>query len=143
MTYSQAPDPSPSPLRPPKISSPAAGAAFGYIFSLAKSRRGRENTPHAGLAERRPPEHAWPMNTERCEHFPHRADIGVRGVGPSKAAAFAQAAVALTAAITDPGAVVPREAVAPTCRRKTSHNKGSFTADAPARPFPGVRGGRK
>ena len=36
------------------------------------------------------------------EHFPHQADIGVRGVGPDLAGAFGQAALALTAAITEP-----------------------------------------
>lgn len=39
------------------------------------------------------------------EHFDHGADIGVRGVGATKAAAFEQAALALTAVITDPAAV--------------------------------------
>jgi len=41
----------------------------------------------------------------RWEHFPHVADIGVRGIGRSKAEAFVQAAVALTAVVTDPGQV--------------------------------------
>jgi SHS2 domain-containing protein len=36
------------------------------------------------------------------EHFAHGADIGVRGIGTSKAEAFAQAAVALTGVVTDP-----------------------------------------
>ena len=36
------------------------------------------------------------------EHFPHEADIGVRGRGMSAATAFEQAALALTAVITDP-----------------------------------------
>ena len=36
----------------------------------------------------------------RWEHFPHGADIGVRGFGASPAAAFEQAALALTAAVT-------------------------------------------
>jgi SHS2 domain-containing protein len=36
------------------------------------------------------------------EHFPHEADIGVRGRGESPDVAFEQAAMALTAAITDP-----------------------------------------
>jgi tRNA nucleotidyltransferase (CCA-adding enzyme) len=35
------------------------------------------------------------------EHFPHDADVGVRGIGPTPAAAFEQAALALTAVITD------------------------------------------
>lgn len=39
--------------------------------------------------------------TARWEHFPHDADIGVRGIGSSVAEAFEQAALALTAAITE------------------------------------------
>ena len=49
------------------------------------------------------------------EHLPHDADIGVRGFGPSLAAAFEQAAIALTAVVTDPAKVAPREAVAVAC----------------------------
>ena len=47
----------------------------------------------------------------RWEHFPHGADIGVRGLGPTKAAAFEQAALAMTAVMTDPAAVGHDEAV--------------------------------
>ncbi|MEZ5543433.1 MAG: archease [Pseudomonadota bacterium] len=36
------------------------------------------------------------------EHFPHGADIGVRGFGATREQAFEQAAMALTAVITDP-----------------------------------------
>ena len=36
------------------------------------------------------------------EHFPHQSDIGVRGVGELKGDAFAQAALALTAVISNP-----------------------------------------
>jgi tRNA nucleotidyltransferase (CCA-adding enzyme) len=36
------------------------------------------------------------------EHFEHGADIGVRGVAPTKEGAFEQAALALTAAVVDP-----------------------------------------
>lgn len=49
------------------------------------------------------------------EHFPHVADIGVRGVGPTRAAAFEEAAVAMMAAICDPARIEPREAVEVTC----------------------------
>lgn len=45
------------------------------------------------------------------EHFPHQADIGVRGFGPSQAQAFAQAALALTAVITEPRQVLPRQSL--------------------------------
>lgn len=41
----------------------------------------------------------------RWEHFEHGADIGVRGIGATKAEAFEQAALALTAVITDPEGV--------------------------------------
>jgi tRNA nucleotidyltransferase (CCA-adding enzyme) len=44
---------------------------------------------------------------EGWEHFPHDADIGVRGFGPSRERALEQAALALTAAITDPATVRP------------------------------------
>jgi tRNA nucleotidyltransferase (CCA-adding enzyme) len=51
----------------------------------------------------------------RWEHFPHQADVGVRGIGGSKAEAFEQAALGLTAVVTDPGGVAPREQVRVTC----------------------------
>lgn len=49
------------------------------------------------------------------EHFDHGADIGVRGVGPSRAAAFVQAAIALTAVVTDPDTVKDADAVTIAC----------------------------
>ena len=51
----------------------------------------------------------------RWEHFPHDADVGVRGIGPDPASAFEQAAVALTAAVTDPALVEPLERVTVAC----------------------------
>ncbi len=42
------------------------------------------------------------------EHFPHDADVGIRGFGPTPAVAFEQAALALTAVMT--GAEVRLEA---------------------------------
>lgn len=44
----------------------------------------------------------------RWEHFAHDADIGVRGIGTTREAALKQAAIALTATITDPALVEPR-----------------------------------
>jgi len=49
-------------------------------------------------------------------HFAHDADIGVVGIGPTKAEAFRQAAVALTAVVTDPSKVRPVRAVPVTCQ---------------------------
>jgi SHS2 domain-containing protein len=46
------------------------------------------------------------------EHFAHGADIGVRGRGATAAHAFEQAALALTAVVTDP-ALVGRTATVP------------------------------
>jgi SHS2 domain-containing protein len=51
----------------------------------------------------------------RWEHFEHGADVGVRGFGASKSEAFEQAALALTAVITEPAGVEPRETVAIEC----------------------------
>jgi len=53
------------------------------------------------------------------EHFPHDADIGVAGMGPTKAEAFRQAALALTAVVTDPAAVRAVHAVPVTCQADT------------------------
>ncbi len=49
------------------------------------------------------------------EHFSHQADIGVRGIGESVAAAFEQAALALTAVVTDLTSVVPLQSVTVEC----------------------------
>lgn len=51
----------------------------------------------------------------RWEHFRHEADIGVRGLGPTREAAFEQAALALTAVITDPERVEARMPVPVVC----------------------------
>jgi protein archease len=51
----------------------------------------------------------------RWEHYEHAADIGVRGLGATKAEAFAQAAAAMTAAVTDLAAVRPLEPVSVRC----------------------------
>lgn len=40
------------------------------------------------------------------EHFAHAADIGLVGIGPTKAEAFRQAAIALTGVVTDPAKVL-------------------------------------
>ena len=47
------------------------------------------------------------MSGRYWEHFPHQADMGVRGVGPSREAAFEQVALAMTAVVTDPARVLP------------------------------------
>lgn len=49
------------------------------------------------------------------EHFEHGADIGVRGVGKTKAEAFEQTALALTAVITDPQSVGASKSINISC----------------------------
>jgi tRNA nucleotidyltransferase (CCA-adding enzyme) len=49
------------------------------------------------------------------EHFAHGADIGIRGTGPTREAAFQQIALALTSVITDVKSVRPECAVSITC----------------------------
>jgi len=59
-----------------------------------------------------------PHETEgnsRWEHFAHDADIGIRGAGATPAAAFEQAALALTGLVTDPGIVETRQCIDLTC----------------------------
>ena len=51
----------------------------------------------------------------RWEHFPHAADMGIRGFGATPAEAFAAAATAMTAVITEPSGVRPVQRVRFTC----------------------------
>jgi SHS2 domain-containing protein len=54
--------------------------------------------------------------TAHWSHFPHGADIGVRGEGASLAEAFAFAAEAMTAVITEPHTVAQTTAVSIHCQ---------------------------
>lgn len=65
------------------------------------TRSGRGADPYRAMT-------AW-------EHFPHEADVGVRGFGATLAAALEQAAVAMMAAITDIERIEPRECVPIAC----------------------------
>jgi len=49
------------------------------------------------------------------EHFAHGADVGVRGLGATREAAFEGAALALTAVVTDLAAVRPDVAIDVAC----------------------------
>ena len=49
------------------------------------------------------------------EHFPHQADMGVRGYGATKAQAFEQAALAMVAVMLDPALVAPSEEITVSC----------------------------
>ena len=51
----------------------------------------------------------------RAEHFAHGADVGIRGIGPTCDAAFEQAALALSAVVTDVSQVAPLEPVEIDC----------------------------
>jgi SHS2 domain-containing protein len=50
------------------------------------------------------------------EHYEHGADIGVRGFGATKAEAFEQAALAMTAVVSEPATVAPRERATIRCQ---------------------------
>ncbi len=55
------------------------------------------------------------MTDARWEHFPHEADMGVRGLAAKKERAFEQAALAMTAVITNPATVNPRASIQIEC----------------------------
>jgi SHS2 domain-containing protein len=57
--------------------------------------------------------------TAYWEHFPHGADVGIRGVGKTMAEAFAQAAVALTGTVCDVESVKARRAADMACAAPT------------------------
>ena len=65
------------------------------------------------------------MSTEPADsasswaHFSHDADIGVIGIGSTKAEAFRQAALALTAVVTDPSKVRALQPVPVFCQAQS------------------------
>jgi len=60
------------------------------------------------------------MISDGWEHFPHEADIGVRGIGETREAAFEQAALALSAVIVDLNSVDPIQAILIACEAPDS-----------------------
>jgi SHS2 domain-containing protein len=58
------------------------------------------------------------MTEARWELYSHPSDIGIRGLGPTREEAFAQAALALTSVITDLAKVEPREVVDIECKEQ-------------------------
>jgi len=55
------------------------------------------------------------VRNQHWQHFPHDADVGIRGFGDTREQAFEQAAMALTAAITDPETISDAEAIHVSC----------------------------
>ena len=75
-------------------------------INAARAKRGHIDGM-TGIERPAGPGHTLP----RWEHFEHGADIGVRGIAASKAAAFEQAALALTAVVTELAGVRLQDAV--------------------------------
>ncbi|MFQ6606283.1 MAG: archease [Fidelibacterota bacterium] len=55
------------------------------------------------------------MNPPNWEHFPHEADVGIRGWGTTLAEAFEQAALALTAVVTPLDVIQPTKKISLEC----------------------------
>ena len=58
------------------------------------------------------------MSKTYWQHYSHPADMGIRGVGQTKEQAFAQAALALTAVITDLNRVEPKVVIEIGCEEQ-------------------------
>jgi tRNA nucleotidyltransferase (CCA-adding enzyme) len=91
------------PVRPHELTASMTDPAV-------RERLRREWEPHLRACTR----HAT-AGVPRWEHYEHEADIGVRGVAATKSAAFEQAALALTAVITDLDTVKLHERVVIEC----------------------------
>jgi 3'(2'), 5'-bisphosphate nucleotidase len=76
----------------------AAGRQMSGHEGLVVSNGALHDAALAAVADLRATRAHW-------EHLPHDADVGVVGVGPTKAEAFRQAALALTAIVTEPDRV--------------------------------------
>jgi SHS2 domain-containing protein len=58
------------------------------------------------------------MSQAHWEHYPHPSDVGIRGIGPTREEALAQAALAMTAVVADPARIEPKEPVRIVCREE-------------------------
>ena len=67
------------------------------------SRHGRGQFPESARNRQTMDE----QDEARWEHFPHGADVGVRGLGRTREAAFAGAALALAAVVAEPDTIAP------------------------------------
>lgn len=56
------------------------------------------------------------VNEAHWEHFKQEDDLGIKGYGPTKADAFEQAAIAMTAAISDPKLLQSQSSVKISCK---------------------------
>jgi tRNA nucleotidyltransferase (CCA-adding enzyme) len=109
--YEAKPFPAPDYLR-------QALAAAQTIDAAAVARRADPAHIRAAIFQARAEAVAAWRNQQSAQHwahFPHQADMGVRGVGPTLAAAFEQAALAMIAVVTDPAKVAALEAVEIQC----------------------------
>ena len=67
------------------------------------------------MRDKHSPHMTTPDATAHWEHFPHEADMGVRGVGRTREQAFEQAALALMSVICDVQHIAPRDPVTIRC----------------------------
>ena len=58
------------------------------------------------------------MSNANWEHFEHKADIGIRGFGTTLSQAFEQAAVAMTAVVTDINRVQATASISISCNNE-------------------------
>ena len=55
----------------------------------------------------------------RADYFPHGADVGIRGIGPTRESAFEQAAMALSGIVTDTAGIERKASVTVECQAPT------------------------
>ena len=79
------------------------------------SGRNRVTRASAPCLNKQAPPQPESNGSLKAIHFSHDADIGVCGVGPTLEAAFEQAALAMTAVMTDPAKIELKEAVQIEC----------------------------
>ena len=69
------------------------------------------------------------MNCNHWEHFEHKADIGIRGISDTMAGAFEQAALAMTAVITDTAWIQPLTTINICCSKDSNDNNDTLLYD--------------
>lgn len=116
------PHETPPPMAPPELPEQPAESPPGHPEEVPEPAPERRNTPPPELRatgvrlQSRPCQHPdAAIAADRWEHYPHDADIGIRGYGATRAIAFEQAALAVVAIVVDPDSVAASQTVDVDC----------------------------
>jgi tRNA nucleotidyltransferase (CCA-adding enzyme) len=113
----------PPPIAPPELPELPAESPPGSPAEVPEPEPERRERPPAEIrrsgsrtaVEQQPTPRRNGAAAICWEHYPHDADVGIRGRGPTRAIAYEQAALAMVAIVVDPRSVAESQSVDVDC----------------------------